>query len=345
MIMSEIKVCAVVVTYNRKEQLKECLKALLDQTRPLDALLIVDNGSTDNTPELLLEQAYIDHLPKNDITAPYLISSIKTVRKQVGGHLQDESKQETYRDYDLNVMYVRMHKNTGGAGGFHEGVKMGYELGNDWLWLMDDDGLPDKDALSNLLRNKSKGNFLNALVLDVEERDKLSFSLFSPKNKLPIKTKSEAFENSEDGAIQGQANPFNGTLISNTLISKIGLPMKEMFIWGDEAEYQERAMRSGLGVATIISAIHYHPKARTKQLEIPITSLNITWSGIPFKDYCNIRNTVYIHKKYYKKSVLTTMMKYLIFFAFKPNLAGFGIWFNATFDGLFNRWGREKNYL
>ena len=343
--MSEIKVCAVVVTYDRKEQLNECLKALIDQSRPLEAVLIVDNGSTDNTPELLLEQAYIDHLPKNELTEPYLISSIKTFRNQVSGHSAGESKQETYRHYDLNVMYVRMHKNTGGAGGFHEGVKMGYELGYDWLWLMDDDGLPDKEALSNLLRNKSKGNFLNALVLDVEEKDKLGFSLISPKNNLPIKTKSEAYENSEDGAIHGQANPFNGTLISNTLISKIGLPMKEMFIWGDEAEYQERAMRSGLGVATIISAIHYHPKARTKQFKIPIISLNIAWSGIPFKDYCNIRNTVYIHKRYYKKSVVTTMIKYLAFFVLKPNPTGFGIWFNATFDGLFNRWGREKKYF
>jgi len=343
--MSELKVCAVVVTYNRKEQLKDCLKALLDQTRPLDTLMIVDNGSTDNTPELLLEQSYIDHLPKNELTEPYLISSKKTVSIPERNPSPGQSNKELNRDYDLNVLYVRMPKNTGGAGGFNEGVKRGYELGNDWLWLMDDDGLPDKDALSNLLKNRSNGNFLNALVLDAVEKDKLSFGLFSPKNNLLLETKSEAFEYSENGAIHGQANPFNGTLISSTLISKIGLPMKEMFIWGDEVEYQERAMRSGLGVATIVSAIHYHPKARTKQLKIPVISFYIAWSGIPFKDYCNIRNTVYIHKKYYKKSVLTTMIKYLTFFAFKPNLNSFGIWFNATFDGLFNRWGREKKYL
>jgi GT2 family glycosyltransferase len=342
--MSEIKVCAVVVTFNRKEQLKDCLKALLDQTRPLDTLMIVDNGSTDNTPEILLEQEYINHLPKKGLTEPYLISSIKTVRNQVSDPSSVQSIHEINRDHDVNVMYVRMHKNTGGAGGFFEGVKRGYELGNDWLWLMDDDGLPDKAALSNLLRYKSKGHFLNTLVLDFEDKDKLSFDLFGPK-KNHIKTKSEAYENAEDGAIHGQANPFNGTLISNTLISKIGLPKKEMFIWGDEVDYQERAMRSGLGVATIVSAVHYHPKARTNLFKVPVFSYHIAWSGIPLKDYCNIRNTVYIHKRYYKKSVLTTMVKYLIFFAYRPNLNNFKIWFNATLDGLFNRWGREKKYL
>ncbi len=42
-------VAAVVVTYNRKVLLKECLDALLAQTRPLDSIIVVDNASTDGT--------------------------------------------------------------------------------------------------------------------------------------------------------------------------------------------------------------------------------------------------------------------------------------------------------
>lgn len=47
------KVCAVVVTYNRKALLREGLHSLLRQTRPLDAILVVDNHSTDGTAEML----------------------------------------------------------------------------------------------------------------------------------------------------------------------------------------------------------------------------------------------------------------------------------------------------
>ena len=47
-------VCVVVVTYNRKELLIECLEALSKQTRPLDGIYIIDNASADGTPELLL---------------------------------------------------------------------------------------------------------------------------------------------------------------------------------------------------------------------------------------------------------------------------------------------------
>ena len=52
-------ICAVVVTYNRKELLIECLEALLKQTRQLDGIYIIDNSSKDETPELLKEKGFL----------------------------------------------------------------------------------------------------------------------------------------------------------------------------------------------------------------------------------------------------------------------------------------------
>ena len=46
-------VCAVVVTYNRKELLRGCLQSLQRQVRPLECILVVDNASTDGTLDLL----------------------------------------------------------------------------------------------------------------------------------------------------------------------------------------------------------------------------------------------------------------------------------------------------
>ena len=56
--VDDLRVAAVVVTYNRKELLMECLEALLRQTRPLQAIYIIDNASTDGTPELLHREGY-----------------------------------------------------------------------------------------------------------------------------------------------------------------------------------------------------------------------------------------------------------------------------------------------
>lgn len=105
-------VAAVVVTYNRKQLLIESLNALLAQTRPVDIIIVVDNGSTDGTPQLL----------KN------------------GGYLENSS-----------IEYFQLPENIGAAGGFHKGVKIGYKADYDWLWLMDDDAITAPNALEVLL--------------------------------------------------------------------------------------------------------------------------------------------------------------------------------------------------
>lgn len=46
-------VCAVVLTYNRREALRTCLTHLRGQTRAPDHILVVDNGSIDGTLDLL----------------------------------------------------------------------------------------------------------------------------------------------------------------------------------------------------------------------------------------------------------------------------------------------------
>ena len=133
--MKKETVCAVVVTYNRKELLIECLDGLLRQTRPIDAIYIIDNASTDNTPEFLKEKGFIQELPPKNLTKSW----------------EKEFEIKNLTDgQPIKLRYIRMHENTGGAGGFHEGVKRAYEKGYDWLWLMDDDAEPYENALQLL---------------------------------------------------------------------------------------------------------------------------------------------------------------------------------------------------
>ncbi|MFY9636747.1 MAG: glycosyltransferase, partial [Cellulosimicrobium cellulans] len=47
------QVAAVVVTYNRVDKLGRVLDSILAQTRPVDRLIVIDNASTDSTPQLL----------------------------------------------------------------------------------------------------------------------------------------------------------------------------------------------------------------------------------------------------------------------------------------------------
>src|SRR5208283_3808991 len=123
--MSELplkeSVCAVVVTYNRKCLLLECLEALFKQTYPLEAIYIIDNASTDGTPEMLKGKGVIrsilnpDNYPLEEATE-VVISGM----------------------HKIHIHYFRMHENIGGAGGFYYGTRLAHEAGHKWIWLMDD---------------------------------------------------------------------------------------------------------------------------------------------------------------------------------------------------------------
>jgi GT2 family glycosyltransferase len=51
-----MKIAAIVVTYNRLTLLQECVHSLRNQTRKPDEIIIINNGSTDNTLDWLNEQ-------------------------------------------------------------------------------------------------------------------------------------------------------------------------------------------------------------------------------------------------------------------------------------------------
>jgi GT2 family glycosyltransferase len=61
------KAIAVVVSYNRQALLSECINALRNQTRKPDAILVVNNGSTDNTEAWLEKQKDVFYITQPNL--------------------------------------------------------------------------------------------------------------------------------------------------------------------------------------------------------------------------------------------------------------------------------------
>jgi len=61
------KVIAVVVSYNRQLLLSECIRALREQTRKPDAILVVNNGSTDSTEAWLSQQDDLFYVNQSNV--------------------------------------------------------------------------------------------------------------------------------------------------------------------------------------------------------------------------------------------------------------------------------------
>ena len=166
-----------------------------------------------------------------------------------------------YLDSLQGIMKIHQ-ENVGGAGGFYSGMEYMFRHNYEWIWMMDDDGIPDSRQLEILVETAQKGNYdvLNALVIDSENHNNLSFVTnpsYSKISDLPSGEVNMEF-----------FHPFNGTFISRNLIKNIGFVKKEMFIWGDEGEYMKRMEKYGYILRTCLNAKHYHPKEKGKKINV-----------------------------------------------------------------------------
>lgn len=250
-------ISAVIVTYNRKELLGENIRMLLRQTKLIDNVFIIDNCSTDGTAEYLEENGWKDN---------------------------------------KRFIYIKTESNIGGAGGFCAGVKAAFAAGADWLVLMDDDGrMADEHTMEYLYTVAERlyyggyGNkklFINALV---QQGDMLSFKM---GGKYTVK---QAVESARNGILEGEANPFNGTMVSKELIAAIGYPNQDFFIKGDEVDFKQRTLDAGGYIATVTEARYIHPRPDTRE-KVVLGKKVPFFVEAPWKEYYAARNFTYMYK-------------------------------------------------
>jgi len=200
---------AVIVTFNRCAKLRLVLDALLDQTVLPDRIFVIDNASTDETEQ----------------------------------YLQAMQAQEP------RIQHVRLPENIGGAGGFHEGTKIAYEEGFDYIWLSDDDAYPEPDALELLLhgirnfqeRFSWRPSFACSAV-KWTNRDLCEMNTPSPVWDWP------RFYSKETPYFLVSSCSFVSVLVPRWAVEKHGYPIKDYFIWYDDAEYTQRLAKSYPGI-------------------------------------------------------------------------------------------------
>jgi GT2 family glycosyltransferase len=290
------KIAAIVVTYNRHDCLRNCLEAIRRQTLPSDIIYIVDNHSTCDTAEMLLSNKIISAVPEMNVSENIVVTSqISSLNKS---------------DSIILIKYIYKPENTGSSGGFYTGMKTAYDDGYEWFWMMDDDGFPSEDCAEQLLFGAKKYNldYANALVVNIDDRFSLSFGLEKGKTNI---------DDYEDiNIVYNATNPFNSTFINRRVPEKIGFIKKEMFIWGDETEYQQRTIKNKFNVATVAKSIHYHPEGKGNAVNI-FPFINKYKVFIKPEKFAGIyyRNLGYIYYTYHNiVTCLLLFVKYVLYF-------------------------------
>lgn len=185
-----------------------------------------------------------------------------------------------------DVELLALAENQGGAGGFHEGLKAAHAGGAEWIWLMDDDTIPEPGALEALLRAPERlGDLPHPLLL--ASRVLWTDGGLHPMNHPGfLRDQPERFIDScEHGVLPLRAATFVSLLVHRRAVDAHGLPHKHYFLWSDDIEYTARILRSQTGFLATGSVVLH--KTAT-----PHTA--ITDGGERF--YFSVRNTIYMLK-------------------------------------------------
>lgn len=194
-------VAIIIVTHNRRAMLEAALVGCLEQ--PAQHIYVIDNASTDGTPE------YLDALATCE---PRLTS-------------------------------LHLPKNVGSAGGFSEGLRVAYEAGYEWFWLMDDDVEPVPGALATLLASAER---LGGTCCIYPAKRCADGRLFDFEYKISRRTLRRWRISSLKALNPGDFVPsnsgnFEGAFLHRDIVKKIGFPDARMFICWDDAFYGLKA--------------------------------------------------------------------------------------------------------
>lgn len=227
-------VAAVVVTYNRKILLVECLAALLAQTVPLSRIYVIDNASTDGTGTLLQDKGLLD------------------------------------RDV---VRYVRMEVNGGGSGGFYAGMELAFSDGWEWIWVMDDDAIARPDALAQLFAPDVAADDVVARacrVIDADGLVQIEHRGYFDSKRYQIPLSDDEYERP---VVTIDYASFVGLAVRREAMQSVGLPKREFFIANDDLEYTLRLRHAGRTVVVRDSVIVHKDGRARDQVDSLTTSI------------------------------------------------------------------------
>lgn len=210
-------VWAIVVTYNRKALLAECLEALRSQTRACDRILIIDNASTDGTADWLGQtvggnvQAY--QVSRNTGGAGGFNAGMRIAYQGGADHLW-------LMDDDVIPKPDALEKLLQASEALDaRGVDHAFVASTAWTPEGLLTNVPDLDHRSNAIDYANWATCLDLTMVAVRR------------------------------------STFVSILLPRAKVAAYGLPIAPMFIWGDDSEYTVRVTASVPGFLVGASAV------------------------------------------------------------------------------------------
>lgn len=220
----------------------------------------------------------------------------------------NDSTQKMLSELDYpNLKVYLLPYNVGAAGGFNAGFRIAYQEGADFVWMMDDDVIPEPGSLQKL----TEAN--NTLDKNGIERAYLISTAFTENGYVTNSPSISEMKNhigykdwprfAQYGVVAVGRATFVSILVPRNTLEKYGLPISAMFIWGEDTEYTLRITKDVPGFIVGASKVLH---LRQEKGVLNIISEN-SEARLKYYRYL-IRNRVFVTRKYRPPRMLITIM-------------------------------------
>lgn len=303
------KVSIIILNWNGWKDTIECLESLYQITYPNYDVIVVDNGSEDQSIEKVkeycdgmieVESKFFKYDPGNKP-----ISTMEYAREEV---TDGRGGDREFFDLPSNkrLLIVENEKNYGFAEG--NNIGMGYvqeALGSDYILLLNNDVVVDPQFLTELVmiaERDGRIGFIGPKVYYYDQREiiyssgaRINFFLLHSKGGQGKVDKGQFDTLKEVDALSGCA-----LLLRSNLLERVGKLDPVFFAYGEEVDWCIRAKRAGYRIIFAPKAIVFHKGAKS------------TGQGFnPFVAYYKTRNQILFMRKNGQRIHWLTFIPYL----------------------------------
>lgn len=289
------KVSIIVLNWNGWKYTIECLESIYRINYPNYQVIVVDNASTDGSLEKIKawaegkfdvwvkQDSPLRHLSFPPVPKPISYIEYSRLQAEVGGTSND----------NVQLILIQTGANLGYAGGNNVGIRYALKTGAEYILILNNDTVIDKNALSEMIKmfkEKKKAGVIGPKLLYYHYPDTLQtagcrFDFWMGlcfMNGWKEKDKGQWDTPYQPDVITGAA-----MLCSRTTFEQVGLMDESFFMYVEEIDWEVRVKKAGF-------EIWYCPQAKVWHVENASTGYKS-----PFVEYWSTYNNLRLVHRYY----------------------------------------------
>jgi GT2 family glycosyltransferase len=287
-----VRVYVIIVNWNGGSDTVECLESLFRSDYPRFTALVCDNGSSDDSLEMIKKWA--------------------GARGLQWRHCEAEESPGAAPGAEVPLVLLSSRRNLGFAGGNNLGIRYALAAAEcDFVWLLNNDTTVEPDALSHLVRRMAdspRAGICGSTLRLYHRRDRVQafgggrylpwiglpwhYGRFRPSGGSIDAARAERSMNYVEGA---------SMLVSRRFVEEVGPMCEDYFLYFEEADWSARGRgRFGLAYAPL-SVVYHKVGASIGTSRNPLAKSYLS-------DYFNIRNRILFTRRFHPAALPTVYL-------------------------------------